>query len=200
MPEKFSRQIDKGFISVWEIDEPVSFFEKAAGTLMFDQLSDQHSEYRLLQKLVPHFLLARYHENVQLNNLERKPVASKGYVSISHCQHTLALFYHPERPVGIDIEHEHPKVLRIRKKYMNAQELEFCADDVVRCLVVWAAKEALFKKHGNETAFFAENISIEPFAANAPFNLQAQVRVNGVLISEKLRCELNHGLVMVHTL
>lgn len=200
MPEKFSRQIDQGFISVWEIDEPVSFFEKAAGTPMLSQLSDQHSNHRLLQKLVPHFILRLYHENVELNNLDRKPVASKGYVSISHCKHTLALFYHPHRPVGIDIEHEHPKVLRIRKKFMNNQELAFCGDDVVRCLVIWAAKEALFKKHGNETSFFAQNIAIAPFASTAPFDLDAQVRVNGTLISEKLRCELNQGLVMVHTL
>lgn len=200
MPERLTRSVGTGFISLWEIEEPVDFFERAVDPAVLVNLNELHTEYRLLQKLVPHYLLSLHHEHVQINNLERKPTATKGFISISHCKKTLALFYHPEKPVGIDIEHEHPKVLRIRKKFLNPQELDFCGDDIVRCLVIWAVKESVFKKYGNETAFFAENISVNPFDPSGSFELSAQVRVNRALIIEKLRCELIHGLVMAYTL
>src|SRR5262245_60626282 len=105
MPEKLSRQIDTGFICVWEVSEHAVFFEHAVVEELLSSITEQHSEHRLLQKLVPHFILERYHRHVKLNNLERKPTASQGFVSISHCGKLLALYYHPGHAVGIDIEH-----------------------------------------------------------------------------------------------
>lgn len=200
MPEIFSRKIDSGFICIWEVSEPAGFFEQAVGKELLENLSKQHSQHRLLQKLVPHFILGRHHPHIKINNLERKPVASQGFVSISHCNNLLGLYYHPNQAVGIDIEHEHPKVLRIRKKFLNPQELAFCGDDITRCLVIWAAKESIFKKYGNETAFFANNIAVEPFESQSSFALQARVSVNGTCISQRLWCELNEELVIVFTL
>lgn len=201
MPEKFSRKIGDGFISVWEIEEPIGFFEHTVERQTLAVLQETHThENRLRQKLVPHFILAGIDDRVQLFNLDRKPSASKGFISISHCKNTLALFYHPQRAVGIDIEQHGTKVLRIRHKFLSMPEQDFCGDDVTRCLVMWAAKEAIFKKYGNETAFFAENILIAPFDTSASFPLQANVRVNRASVSESLQCELNNGLVLVHTL
>jgi hypothetical protein len=61
-------------------------------------------------------------------------------------------------------------------------------------------KEALFKKHGGETAFFKENMHVEAFTDEKTQELNATVQLHGKNLQEKLTCHQFEEFVMVHTI
>lgn len=201
MPEiHFIKQKD-GFISIWEMNEPSSFLKSAVELPLLHVLEkENYSEKRMVEKLLPHFVLKKHNIESALNNTDRKPTMSSGYISISHSKNLLAIYYTTYGPIGVDIEHKGARVMKILKKFMNPTELESFSNDDTKALVVWAAKESLFKKHGGDAAFFAENLWIKPFdTIKNHFSLDAQVKHERTTMNEVLNCELFDEFVLVYT-
>jgi phosphopantetheinyl transferase len=68
--------------------------------------------------------------------------------------------------VGIDIECIHDRILKIRSKFVAAKEDVFLKEDnflTENLILIWSAKEALFKMDGKGNMDFRKNISIKPF-------------------------------------
>jgi len=67
-------------------------------------------------------------------------------------------------PIGIDMEKNREKILKIAPKFV-ADEFDFMAEDhVVDFLtVVWGAKESLFKIHPDGGLLFKKHLPVEPF-------------------------------------
>lgn len=202
MPEIFRTEINNGFISIWKPEETIDFF---SNTVDANQLQEHVSTFeqpkRLKEKLVPHYLLHAYDPSIALNNTQRKPSVNKGNVSVSHCSNIIAVAYTSDdnQKIGIDIEVYGDRILKIIHKFLNDTELVFCGKDSVKCLIVWSAKEAIFKKYGESTAFFKENILIQPFENSNKQELIAEINFNGSILKERLSCELFADFVMVHT-
>jgi phosphopantetheinyl transferase (holo-ACP synthase) len=115
----------------------------------------------LLQELFP-----RQSINLQYT-AEKKPYLenSNCHISISHSHDMLAILVSDTHSTGVDVELIREKVINIREKFLNAQELNFAGDDVEKLTTLWAAKEAIFKAHGKKGVEFATNILIDPFSA-----------------------------------
>lgn len=89
------------------------------------------------------------------------------FISITH-SHEFAAIIISDQTVGIDIELQREKILRIADKFVDAIELKrlqaFSSDDYIRKLTVkWGAKEAIFKIRNEKGISFKDHIQVAPF-------------------------------------
>lgn len=81
---------------------------------------------------------------------------TSAYISISHCPHLAALAL-SEHPVGIDLELEGPRALRIKSKFLTQEEAQTVfrtAPSITNdfaATAAWTAKEAAFKFFAHKT-------------------------------------------------
>ncbi len=104
---------------------------------------------------------------------------SPWYISLSHTVDHVAACIHPTKPVGIDLENTHPRLLMIREKFLNDIELTFCGTDIDKLCIIWSAKEALYKLYGQRALHLKDQIHVQPFEMNA-------FKTNGKLILEQI--------------
>ncbi len=70
-------------------------------------------------------------------------------------------------PVGIDIEKQRDKIVKIARKFTPIEEYKTIANHsalVSKLTIVWGAKESLYKIYGKKQLLFKEHIYIEDFA------------------------------------
>jgi len=80
--------------------------------------------------------------------------------------------------VGIDIEKQRPKILRIAHKFTPIEEYRTLANDdaIMRKLtMVWGAKESLYKSFASPGVSFLQNIYVEDFRLD---DLKTKANVN----------------------
>ena len=96
------------------------------------------------------------------------------HLAITHCQDAVAIALDRKQSTGIDLQHIAPKLLRIKERFLNPIERK-CFDESTVSLdylhVIWCAKEALYKIHGDSHIIFKEHLSIDPFDATMPENM-----------------------------
>ena len=89
------------------------------------------------------------------------------YISITH-SHNFASIIISEETVGIDMELQRDKIIRIADKFVNDKELNrlqgFDTEDYIKKLTVkWGAKEAIFKIRNEKGISFKDHIQVNPF-------------------------------------
>ena len=97
-----------------------------------------------------------------------KPHLKDGnYISITHSHNFTAIIVSSTDEVGIDIEMQRVKILRIANKFTPLEEYRTLAntDAVIRKLtIVWGAKESLYKIYAQQGLSFLKHINIVDFA------------------------------------
>lgn len=83
-------------------------------------------------------------------------------MSLTHSLKYVAVVMHAHKPLGVDIEKKTEKLLRIKNKYLSAEELAFANDDIGKLTILWSAKEALYKLYGKRKVIFNQNLIIKP--------------------------------------
>ena len=87
------------------------------------------------------------------------------YISITHSFHFSAIII-SDMEVGIDVEKQRFKILRIAHKFTPIEEYRTLAneDAIMRKLtLVWCAKESLYKSFAHPGVSFLQNIYVEDF-------------------------------------
>ncbi len=99
-------------------------------------------------------------------DLQGKPHLKDGkYISITH-SYTFSGIIVSDQEVGIDIEMQRDKILRIANKFTPIEEYSTLAnaDAIVRKLtIVWGAKESLYKLYAQEGLSFLKHIDVQDF-------------------------------------
>jgi len=99
-----------------------------------------------------------------------KPHLKDGkYISITHSYQFAGIII-SDSEVGIDIEKQRHKILRIAHKFTPIEEYRTLANDdaVIRKLtMVWCAKESLYKSFAQSGVSFIQNIYVEDFRLDA---------------------------------
>src|SRR5699024_6379395 len=111
-----------------------------------------------------------------------KPHLKDGkYISITHSREFTGIIVSDDRPVGIDIEKQREKILRIAHKFTTLEEYHTLANEeaLIRKLnIVWCAKESIYKLYGKKGLLFLENINVQDFDFDTE-KTTAQVRFDG---------------------
>ena len=91
----------------------------------------------------------------------------KNYLSISHSFTFTAIIISEKKPVGIDVEKQRDKIVKIAHKFTPIEEYNTIANHealVSKLSVVWGAKESLYKIYGKKKLRFLHHIYIEDFS------------------------------------
>lgn len=97
-----------------------------------------------------------------------KPHLKDGkFISITHSFTFSAIIISDDTPVGIDIEKQRDKILKIAHKFTPIEAYKSIANHealVSKLTIVWGAKESLYKIYGKKKLLFLENIYIDDFS------------------------------------
>lgn len=96
-----------------------------------------------------------------------KPYLNNGKgISITHSHQFTGIILSDHKRVGIDIEKQREKVLRIAHKFTPLKEYHTLANEealIRKLTIVWCAKESLYKLYGKKGLMFLENINVNDF-------------------------------------
>jgi phosphopantetheinyl transferase len=183
-------------IGVWHITEAENFFLQKVDI----QRTITHPHKRL-QHLAGRYLLAELFPDFPIELIKiadtRKPfLANEAFhFSISHCGDYAAAIVSTHNRVGVDIEIPHPKIERIKHKFITEKEKNIL--DIVDAgehnilTMAWSIKEAMFKWEGIGEVDFKKHMQIEAinktingFVADCIFNKEKEIhlQVNNILV------------------
>lgn len=97
-----------------------------------------------------------------------KPHLKDGnYISITHSHNFTAIIISETDEVGIDIEMQRDKILRIAHKFTPIQEYKTLANSEAlmrKLTIVWGAKESLYKIYAQQGLSFLRHINVIDFS------------------------------------
>ncbi len=157
---------------IWKIDEP--FEELSKGVFLTDEnqqrVNGMKSDLHQRGFLSVRHLLKEigYTDNDLVYDEYGKPHLRDGnFISITHSFIFSAIIISTEQPVGIDIEMQRDKIVKIAHKFTPIEEYKSIANHdalVSKLTIVWGAKESLYKIYGKKKLLFLDNIYIEDFS------------------------------------
>ncbi|MBC6492409.1 4'-phosphopantetheinyl transferase family protein [Flavihumibacter stibioxidans] len=156
-------------LAIWRIEEPESFFLKKVP--LHQQVTHP---YKRLQHLAGRYLLPLLFDDFPLEEIlvadTRKPFlpGEKYHFSISHSGYYAAAIASSQNRVGIDIEMVSPRIERISHKFLSPEEKAFLQEwelfdqlQLELTTVLWSAKEAIFKWHGEGQVDFRQHMRMK---------------------------------------
>ena len=123
-----------------------------------------------------------------------------GYISVTHSFPYVAAQLHLDKPVGVDLEKFSDKILKIEHKYLNEQEIFDSNHELIKLMVYWSAKEALYKIHGRRKISFKEQLEINPFELQHSGILEGKIINDRTIEIIELFFKVADDYVMVYTL
>jgi 4'-phosphopantetheinyl transferase len=115
-----------------------------------------------------------------------KPHLDAGrYISISHSYSFTAIIFSYENSVGIDIEKQREKILKIAHKFTPIKEYKTIANVdalISKLTIVWGAKESLYKIYGKKKLLFLHHIYVDDFNFDN-HKTTGEIRFNGKVSS-----------------
>jgi phosphopantetheinyl transferase len=160
---------DKTSIAIWKTDETVSELRNILPFCGKNLPDFGKTEKRQKECLAVRILV----ENVCgkdksiVYNENGKPFLNDNsfQISISHTADYAAIIAHPTKEVGIDIEKNGEKVLRVKERFLSAEELQHIdkQNETTHLLLHWCAKETMYKVLNRTNVDFAKNLRVLPF-------------------------------------
>lgn len=170
-------------LAIWKVEEPEEQLWQGVKLTTYcqDRFDGMKSQLHRRAFLSIRHLLAEfgytdadliYHEN-------GKPHLRDGnFISITHSHNFTGVIVSTREQVGVDIEKQRDKILRIAHKFTPFEEYRTLANTaaVVRKLtIVWGAKESLYKIYGEKGLSFLKHIDVGDFSFDA---MQTSARIN----------------------
>lgn len=111
-------------------------------------------------------------------------------ISFTHSGKWVAVIVHPEKSVGIDLECPSSRILKVAQRFTGEKEREYfrIPENERELLLIWCAKEAIYKMKGSEVTDFALTMEVLPFRAEAAGEFVLRLLTDGkeCLIQYKL--------------
>lgn len=172
MPLYKTIKVSKGItVYIWQITE--SEEELAQGVALTltcsKRMDGMKSELHRRGFLSIRHLLAEagYEDSDLFYDESGKPHLKDGnHISITHSHHFTGIIVSNSKEVGIDIEMQREKILRIANKFTPLEEYKTMAntDALIRKLtIVWGAKESLFKIYARHGLSFLHHVEVKDF-------------------------------------
>jgi 4'-phosphopantetheinyl transferase len=139
--------------------------------------------------------------DLQYDEFGKPYLSCHHYISITH-SHNFSAIIISEETVGIDIEMQREKIIRIADKFVNDEELSrlrsFDPNDYIRKLTVkWGAKEAIFKIRNEHGISFKNHIGVNVFEMNDKETI-AQLHFVGIIQEFEIHFEEFESFTLVY--
>lgn len=163
-------------VLIWEITESEKELQQGIvlGENSTNRINEMKSElHRRAYLAVRHLLaIAQYTDTDLTYSQEGKPELSDGvHISITHSYEFAAVIF-SEFPVGIDIEKQRDKIVKIANKFTTDKEMEYVnksLDKVKTLTAIWGVKESLYKLYGVPGLSFKQFMDVAPFEIDTPY-------------------------------
>lgn len=174
MPLIFQKTIENHMeLYLWEVSESLlelsNIHLSKASKMKLKKLQNIQDKKNFLA--LRHLLLKKgYRDNSLKYQKNGKPYLSdKNYLSISHSFDKVALVF-SKFPVGLDVEKKREKLLRVKEKFLK-KEYTFLTSkkELEQLLVIWCAKESLYKLYGMAGVSLKEHMEVLPFSFKDSF-------------------------------
>ena len=173
-------------VLIWKIEESISelqdriILSENSATRLHSMKSELHQKGFLS---IRHLLKeVGYTDADLIYDTFGKPHLKDGrFISITHSFIFTAIIISKNAPVGIDIEKQRDKILKIAHKFTPIQEYNTIANAaalISKLTIVWGAKESLYKIYGKKKLLFLHHIYIEDFKF-ADEKTTGEIRYNG---------------------
>jgi phosphopantetheinyl transferase len=159
-------------VYIWKIEESES--ELARGIYLTqhcqDRMDRMKSEIHRKGFLSIRHLMAEasYVDADLLYDEVGKPHLKDGnFISITHSNQFTGIIVSSSNEVGIDIEMQRNKILRIAHKFTPLEEYRTIANTdalIQKLTIVWGCKESLYKIYGERGLSFLQHIEINDFS------------------------------------
>ena len=157
-------------VFIWKIDESfealstnISLTENCSHRVKHMKSELHRRGFLSIRKLLA---IAGYTDHDLHYDENGKPHLNDGkYISITHSFNFSAIII-SDKEVGIDIEKQRNKILRIAHKFTPIEEYRTIAneDALIRKLtIVWCAKESLYKSFAEKSVSFLQHIDVDDF-------------------------------------
>lgn len=124
------------------------------------------------------------------------------HISITH-SHQFSSIIISDEVVGIDIELQREKIIRIADKFCDAEFQYLNREEISECIkkltVIWGAKEAIFKIRNEKGISFRDHIAINAFDLSQTETL-AHLNFGGLDKEFKIYFEELEGFTLVYAL
>lgn len=122
------------------------------------------------------------------------------HISITHSFIFTAIVISKDGPVGIDIEKQRDKIVKIAHKFTPFEEYKTIANHdalVSKLTIVWGGKESLYKIYGKKKLLFLHHIYIEDFKF-ADTKTTGQIRYEGTVSNHSVHFLEFEGFTCVY--
>ena len=109
-----------------------------------------------------------------------KPFIPNGpHINYSHSSSHVLWGEHAEHAIGVDIENERPQLIKLQSKFCSTEELSYldCSEPLSQLLLIWSAKESIYKAYGKKALDFRVHMQIAPFKALTEGSLEAILHI-----------------------
>ncbi len=113
-----------------------------------------------------------------------------GYVGIRLATH----------PVAIDMEYKSERVLNILDRFVSEREQKYIAEEdvVTSALIIWSAKEALFKLFDFHDVLFDQHLFISRLKLGESGSFKGTVEKDGFVAEVRLSYKVYDDLILVY--
>ncbi|WP_243346518.1 4'-phosphopantetheinyl transferase family protein [Parabacteroides sp. FAFU027] len=176
--------------AVWKVEESLEHLIALSldAERLKSSLENIPSDKRKLEfavtRLTLEYLIGEYAQVEYLPSGKPFLSDSSYHISLTHTNGFVAAMIHPDQEVGIDLEHVSPRVMKIQQRFLSPDEISVLTPEheMMQTLILWSAKESVFKALGEEGVDFREQLVSRPFEFHG----------NGVLSLQELRTPQQH--------
>lgn len=193
--------------AVWKIEENDAFFLR--GLVLNDAervyISSIKNPGQKTRWLASRFLLKHLMRTTDfvelLADAHGKPYVNSHHihVSISHSQAFAAVIISDKNIVGIDVEEPGRNIQLLKHKFLSTEEIDYLepVNENKQLLILWAAKEVMYKMYAKRKLEFRENMLVRPFSLNTSGTLTGQLEKGEFAMQYKLYYILRKNFVLV---
>lgn len=184
MPVVFKKQLNASVsICLWQIQETEAFFLENYSLDAQDlkSISQCKQESRRLEKWACRAALAVLtgERKVSISySVNGQPLFPEGFISFSHSKE-FVLVAISNQPIGVDIEKITPRILKLKHKFMNEDELfHVDIENPEDITFFWSAKEAIYKLYEKGNLDFCDDMHISPNHLSGKLKNEFQITLN----------------------
>jgi len=178
---------------IWKTDESkeelISILDN--NSIIRNDLLNIKSESRIKERLAVNVLLKQMTGKVmEISRLESgKPYLenSETNISLSHTKGYVAVALSKTKQVGIDIQYITDKIKRIRSRFVSDSEYIDPENEIIHLLLVWSAKETLYKVFGR-----GADLRISFITDNFIPNIVGKINITEYITGKKQQFELDY--------
>ena len=173
-------------VLIWKIEESIDELKKGitlsekSATRLNSMKSDLHQKgFLSIRHLLKEVGLTD--ADLQYDEYGKPHLDDGRYISITHSFTFTAIIFSYETIVGIDVEKQREKILKIAHKFTPFEEYKTIANAdalISKLTIVWGAKESLYKIYGKKKLLFLHHIYVDDFKFSDK-RTSGEIRFNG---------------------